>query len=116
MSISPVDIGFATDPPKRMRNVPRNPELEPLARRRELKLSAEYVHNVQIDKEAPHRRQVAADHYGIFADLFSQPHQFCPVVELQIFYPQPSSNYVNPVYCGNFISPKLAQVIIFHRL
>uniref|UniRef100_A0A5K3F2A1 Large ribosomal subunit protein mL38 n=1 Tax=Mesocestoides corti TaxID=53468 RepID=A0A5K3F2A1_MESCO len=108
-SLEPVDIGFKFDPPKRTHKIIKRPELEPLARRKELKVKIDEVHNADEDVESPIRRSLAACHYGIFSDLFGPPHQFNPVVDLPIFYPLANSSDVIPVFCGNYVSPENAM-------
>lgn len=108
--IEPVDIGFKYDPPKRVQNSSRRLDLEPLARRRELKISPDEIHTHKEDLEAPLRRYQAAKHYGIFKDLFGPLAYFTPVLDVPVFYPLASPSKVVPVYHGNHITPEDSKV------
>ena len=110
--VTRINIGFEYDAPKRVHKPVRRIELEPLARRGKLRLSTEEIHNPEEDRESPLRRYLAADHYGIFTDLFG-PHYFTPVVDVSIFFPLGNSSNVIPVYHGNHISPEHTQVLLF---
>eukprot|EP00108_Taenia_solium_P011287 TsM_000613500 transcript=TsM_000613500 gene=TsM_000613500 len=117
--IDPVNIGFKVDPPKRAHKAGRRPELEFLARRRQLKIVADEVHNQDESCESPFRRLLAAEHYGIFKDLFGSHCYFIPIVDVPVFYPLVNSSNVVPVYYGNQISPGSAMgepLIDFSRL
>lgn len=108
--LEPVNIGFAADPLKHNRHPSKRPELEPLARRRQLKISCDDVHKVDADLDAPRRRQQAAIHYGVFDDLFGEYHRFYPAQDVPIFFSQKNSETVSPIYCGNVISADIALV------
>lgn len=111
-SIEPVNIGFKADLPKRAHKAVRRPELELLARRRQLKVVSDEIHNQDECCESPFRRFLAAEHYGIFKDLFGPHHYFIPILDVPVFYPIVNSSDVVPVYYGNQISPGTAMVFV----
>ncbi|VDM18539.1 unnamed protein product [Hydatigera taeniaeformis] len=103
--IDPVNIGFKADIPKRINKAGRKSELELLARHRQLKVSIDEIDDPDEDCEASHRRYLAADHYGLFKDLFGPHHYFIPVVDVPVYYPLVNTSEVVPVCYGNHISP-----------
>lgn len=107
--IEPVNIGFKFDPPKRVQRSSRKPELESLARRRQLKVSVEQVHSPEEDLEMPLRKYNAALHYGIFKDLFGPLAYFTPVLDIPIFYSLENTSEVVPVCSGNQITAQVSQ-------
>ncbi|VDN15308.1 unnamed protein product [Dibothriocephalus latus] len=118
-TVDSVNIGFTTKSPSgriaadsiRKR---RQANLEPLARKRLLKVPLERIHQPEEDLEAPARQMMAAKHYGIFEDLFGAPHYFLPVAPLHVFYSleDQDPDSVQPVFYGNHISASHAKVII----
>lgn len=117
--IEPVNIGFKYDPPNRVQKSSRKVELEALARRRQLKISADEVHSHEEDQESPLRRYHAAVHYGIFKDLFGPLAYFTPIIDVPVFYPIKNSSNVVPVYIGNQITAEVSQsepLVDFSRL
>ncbi|KAH9280042.1 39S ribosomal protein L38, mitochondrial [Echinococcus granulosus] len=119
LSLDSVNIGFKVDLPKRAHKADRRPELEPLARRRQLKVSINEIRNLAGVCESPSQRLLAADHFGIFKDLFGPQYYFIPILDVPIFYPLVNSSDVVPVCYGNQISPRNAMIeplVDFSRL
>lgn len=132
INLPKVDIGLPYE--NRWKSTGRfvkNVDLEPSARKRTLEVSLDSVHSPINDLAAPIRRQVLAEHYGIFNDLYGSSYYFVPSVNFGLDYPyfesdklsfdnhrnkmlEENSEFVQPVYTGNFISSFLAMVIHYY--
>ncbi|KAM5136076.1 large ribosomal subunit protein mL38 [Mantella aurantiaca] len=111
-----VDIGLPYFPPslKELRKTQKllcrdnhsNAELEKAARHRTLQIPLDDVRAEWERTSGPHHIQRAAEHYGVYKDLFGEA-TFVPRVTLQVQY-SAEHNTVMPVYYGNVVSPSEA--------
>ncbi|XP_076064912.1 mitochondrial ribosomal protein L38 [Oratosquilla oratoria] len=85
-----------------------NKELEKLSRKRLLNIPMEEVEATWEVTSGPHHLCNLAEHYGIFKDLFGLAY-FVPRVPLKISFDY-DEEMVTPVYAGNFIKPREAQL------
>ncbi|KRT83841.1 hypothetical protein AMK59_3674, partial [Oryctes borbonicus] len=107
-----VDIGFPAETQSRSEVLKKrlettkvnknNPELEKLARTRQLLLDLDEVQNEWLYTEGPTHIKTIADHYGVYQDLFGDAY-FMPRVPLKVSFGD------LPVYYGNMIKPSEAK-------
>lgn len=81
----------------------RDKELERSARNGTLTVPLDEVRKEWLKSEAPNHIKHAAEHYGIFKDLFGYA-EFTPIVDMDIVYPQ-SDGKLAPVHRGNVVKP-----------
>lgn len=93
----------------------RPAELEAAARTNQLLVPLEEVEKEWLLEKGSDAIVTVAHHYNIFKDLFSSPHFFDPVVQLDLFYPESEAEegedgavFVSPVYFGNTLPAVLA--------
>jgi hypothetical protein len=82
-----------------------NKELELLARTRQLRIPLEDVDREWLPREGVDAVYAAARHYGIYRDLFRDPHYFLPLVPLAVDYKFDAESDTR-VYWGNKISAR----------
>lgn len=83
----------------------------PLLLYQELKVYLLFLVNLELEDvkeewlrtEAPHHIQMAAEHYGVYKDLFGDGY-FTPYVALDVAFKQ-SDGKLAPVYRGNVVKP-----------
>lgn len=117
LTLSPVDIGlpYIPEPLLPNRPQPKKSDLESAARKRTLVVPLVEIHSPTEDTHAPVRRLIIAQHYDIFDALFGYPHFFVPQTKFNICYAVEETTgahdcyEVQPVYTGNFVSPKFAM-------
>ncbi|XP_044732669.1 39S ribosomal protein L38, mitochondrial [Chrysoperla carnea] len=108
-----VDIGFPQKSVSRSEELAKrishakeqrkNPELEKLARSKQLKVNLDDVNAEWLQTSGPYQIRRIAEHYGVFEHLFGEAY-FTPRTILNITYPV-SDDEVLPVYYGNLLKP-----------
>ncbi|KAF8569112.1 hypothetical protein P879_06316 [Paragonimus westermani] len=126
-SLLPVDIGlpYKAGPLLPNRSQQKKTELEAAARKLTLRVPVDAIHSTSEDTQAPVRRLLVAQHYGVFNSLFGPPHFFVPQVDFKPYFLENPGDRtsvdlsseqntlvevdLHPVYMGNLITPKLAM-------
>lgn len=115
--MQPIDIGLPviekTSEKLPARRV-RSPETEVAARKQTLLVPLEDVQQEWLANKGMQSIISIAHHYNVFSDLFLEPHFFHPVVQLDLFFPEPEAQenaeevLVSPVFFGNTLPAVLA--------